>query len=123
MLNYRIKKVGSSERNISPVKQKKSYKYTIIILLLHMLSCSNTDNSDRELIIYYNGCDNFEITYDLDLSVQNQETLLEGLNVKMIRDTVADRCGYELTKGNDKKSYDGVMTDVDLMLIMKEFFK
>lgn len=77
---------------------------------------------EKELVVYF-GCNNIEIIHDLSLSVDQNLNILKEYNIELTRDTTANKCGYLLKKGEINKSFDSAITDVDLMLILKDFFK
>lgn len=102
---------------------KGYYRLLLIIMVAsHFQGCHSRNNNHRSLT-YFTGCQNFEIQYDLSLSIENNLSLLDELNVSLIHDSTRIECGYKFQFGEESRIINSVMTDVDLMLELKGFFK
>ena len=89
-------------------------------MLLISIHCEYK-NDKRKIVVYY-GCDNIEIIQDLDLSIIKNENLFSEMNIEIEKDTIEHICGYLLIKNNNKLRLESVLTDVDLMNTVKDFF-
>ena len=81
-----------------------------------IISCSETKK-----IIIHNCPNTIEANVDILRSLDINTIYLKENNIE-IR-TVSENCGYTLIYNNEKKFIEGSMTDVDLMLEIKSFYK
>ncbi|MDA9316380.1 hypothetical protein N9Q58_00510 [Polaribacter sp.] len=88
---------------------------TLSVFVL-IASCSETKR-----IIVHNCSNNTEANADILRSIDMNTNYLKENNIEI--KTVNDNCGYTLIYKSEKKFIEGSMTDVDLMLEIKSFYK
>lgn len=88
---------------------------TLLVFVL-IVSCSETKK-----IIVHNCSNNTEANADILRSVNMNINYLKENNIEI--KTVNEKCGYTLIYNNEEKFIEGSMTDVDLMLEIKSFYK
>lgn len=93
--------------------------FIIIIFFIILSDCSST--AQKEIIVSA-GCQNLEVSNDLNYHLKNLEDFFNENNIKQsfINN---DSCFIILKMNNHEKKYDYVMTDVDIMKECKNFFK
>ena len=82
-----------------------------------------SDSSKRQIVVYRKACSEFEVIYDLDWSIQQNQKWFEKYQIEVLQDTLVDACGYKLIKRNASQRIRGIETDVDLYFLMKDFFE
>ena len=100
----------------------KSLFQIFLIIGLSIFSFKCQRNHHRQIQVNY-GCDNIEILRDIDISINNNEALFTELDIEIVIDTTNNDCGYILKKGSETIEINSVLTDVDLMMEVKRYFK
>lgn len=103
------------------IPSKPPFRFFLMIAI-STLSFNCQRNQHRQIQVNY-GCDNIEILQDIDLSINNNEALFTDLNIKIVIDTTNSNCGYIFKKGSETKEINSVLTDVDLMMEVKRYYK
>ena len=99
---------------VSKIKVLLLYSFTFFIV-----SC---ESPVERLIIVNIGCDEFEITSDIQLSIDNNRDFLNEMNIAIEIDTLKKYCGYKLIKGEEERLVKSAMTDIDLLNEVSEFY-
>lgn len=93
---------------------------TLIMLITgSMAACSSNDLA----IYYYPGCDNTEVSSDIRDSVEGISEFAKENRIALGAKEEAGKCGYLLVSGKENKYVGTAMTDLDLMVLSKEFFR
>tara|TARA_B110000090_G_scaffold172820_1_gene193596 strand:+ start:80 stop:382 length:303 start_codon:yes stop_codon:yes gene_type:complete len=88
---------------------------TIYVFVL-ITSCNGTKR-----IIVYNCSNNTEANADILRSLEMNTNYLKKNNIEIM--IVNEECGYTFIYNNEEQFIEGSMTDVDLMLEIKSFYK
>lgn len=99
---------------------KSIIKLSFFLLVLFFSSCNNESSTKK--IIVFNGCDDVEVQQDLSLSIQGNTSYLKDNMIEVSIDSTTSTCGYKLIYGDKVKHIESVITDLDLMLLCKQFF-
>ena len=95
----------------------------IPIVVIILFACITKNQSDKKIIIVYTYCDDPEIFQDLALSIESNVDFFEKNEIVVESDTIEQKCGYILIFGEKKKQLESIMTDIELMMECKDFFK
>lgn len=96
--------------------QNKIKLLVTLLVFVSIVSCSETKR-----IIVHDCSNNTEANVDILRSVNMNINYLKENNIEI--KTVNEKCGYTLIYNNEEKFIEGSMTDVDLMLEIKSFYK
>lgn len=93
---------------------------SVIITVLVMSSISYA--SDQRAVYYYNGCDDPEVSSDIEQSILSLEKFAEENQISLIHKHEPNKCGYLFVLGSTTRYIGSAMTDIDLMMLSNEFF-
>lgn len=121
MKTKRKNKLGNSKKTIV------LYTLFIFTFFLSSLTCQSKNKSwDRKTdyeIIFINGCNEDEITQDLENSSEEIKDFLVKNGIKSSFNDSTNWCGYILRNGSLRKEIKTVITSMDLVSECKKFFK
>ena len=93
----------------------------IKILVMLSVFVLITSCSEAKRIIVHSCPNNVEANADILRSLEMNTNYLKENNIEIKTDN--EKCGYTLIYNNEEKFIEGSMTDVDLMLEIKSFYK
>jgi hypothetical protein len=99
---------------------KIGVKWAFVLMALFLLGCSKTNN--RFEVVALLGCESVDSVQDLELSIENNKEIFENLNIEITRDSLSFDCGYLFKKNTEENLIRSVLTDIDLMQEVKNFF-
>ena len=97
--------------------------------ILLLLSCSSNqvkkhENTKTKSITIFSGCsDGSEIISDIEQSIESNKSFFEQNQIKIVTDTLQNKCGYLLKWDKNEKEIQSVQTDIDLYNTAKQFFE
>ena len=92
------------------------------LLLLNSYSCVSNEMSKQKEITVLLGCEMSDANNDLLYSIDGIKKFTDKNHIKVIINETDKRCGYLLTWSSEKY-IEGAITDYDLMMEAKSFFK
>lgn len=95
--------------------------FIISLLVVSSISCVSQEVNERKLVVLTN-CGDPEISADIIYSIESLVGFTDSNNIEVQVEKEEEKCGYYLIS-NRTKFIDGVLTDYDLMLEAKTFFK
>ncbi|NIP27338.1 MAG: hypothetical protein GWO38_26875, partial [Phycisphaerae bacterium] len=78
--------------------------------------------SEERCIYYYTGCESAEVYSDIEVSISGITRFAEENDIRLVAEDKSKKCGYLLVFGDKTRYIRSAMTDVDLLLLSKEFF-
>ena len=103
--------------------RKLNLKFILLLAALITVLPSVADESERKYItIYTLGCGDPDIIDDLTYAINSITSVLKENEVTLIINETSKRCGYDLHEGDRLKKICEVLTDVDLMFEIADFY-
>ncbi|NCP21461.1 MAG: hypothetical protein COS42_12405 [Flavobacteriales bacterium CG03_land_8_20_14_0_80_35_15] len=92
-----------------------------ILVMLSVFVLITTSCTETKRIIVHSCSNNIEANADILRSLELNTNDLKENNIEIKMDN--EKCGYTLIYNNKEKFIEGGMTDIDLMLEIKSFYK
>ena len=94
----------------------------MLAALITVLPSVAEERERKYITIYTLGCDDPDIIDDLTYAINNIASVLKENEVSLIINEISKRCGYHLHEGDRVKKICEVLTDVDLMFEVGDFY-
>lgn len=90
---------------------------------MFQISVSAKEDTYNKYVYYFLGCGNNEVISDINLSIHTLKDFTQDNNINIIYIENIKTCGYLLAYGDESEYRQSALTDVDLMLLLANFFR
>jgi hypothetical protein len=95
-----------------------------MVMLFPLLLPVEVSSASKERFVYYFlGCDEVEVYSDIEVSIDGFAKFASENNIRLVRGEESRKCGYFFVVGERFEFVESALTDVDLLLMSKEFFQ
>jgi len=98
------------------------FRLLLIVLIFASSEILATESFERNVILHLNGCEENEVVSDFNYYISKLNKYFVRNNIS-VRNSEKYKCGITLSTNDKAKEIEGILTDVDLAIIMNVFFE